>query len=633
MADPVLIGLFVTSHADGENRTYIFDNVSLSGDVDGVIVSEDIASVSGNSAESIYVALEDLNGAVAAVAHPYAAATQVLNRAWTIPLSAFEGVDVTQAAKLYVGVGDGEPGGKGAVTFSDIMVVEAAPGGPKDVTAPGDIVVGVPNQPETDWNDIGWPPNENPSLCIDNNTGTKYLHFAGDIQSTGVQITPLDGPSVVTGITLTTANDAPERDPITYELYGSNESIDGPYELIASGDVVDFAGEAAWPRFTKNATPITFANDTAYAHYQLMFPTVRDPVAQNSMQIAEIELLEGAGILAWEAAAAADSPGYLATSVPLGVYDIGTYGGEQTYEFVVNCNPDEDSVSLALIGRFMSDAGNRVALKYEQWNNLGTYGATVFGVADYDYGVANNPGVDTHLAFVSSEAAGTTELYVDGALAGSVDTAISLSGAVGIGGANRDMEGTGWVDPFDGDILGVAIYDGALTADQIAAHNDALLLVAAADGGCENILVNGNFEDGVADPWSTYGDASLEVVQDDPVEGDYCLHVTVNSAGANFWDAGLQHAGHVFEAGKSYTLSAWFKSKAGEFQINMKPERAADPWEAYGEQQITLSEEWAEYTVNTGVIPADVDPASITFHIAFTAGEFYVDDVVFCEDE
>jgi hypothetical protein len=123
------------------------------------------------------------------------------------------------------------------------------------------------------------------------------------------------------------------------------------------------------------------------------------------------------------------------------------------------------------------------------------------------------------------------------------------------------------------------------------------------------------------------------VVQDDPVEGDYCLHVTVNSAGANFWDAGLQHAGHVFEAGKSYSLSAWFKSKAGEFEINMKPERGADPWEQYGEQRIILTEEWTEYTTNTGVIPADVDPASITFHIAFTAGEFYVDDVVFCEDE
>jgi hypothetical protein len=426
------------------------------------------------------VALEDLTGAIAAVAHPYAAATQLANRAWTIPLSAFEGVDATQAAKLYVGVGDGEAGGKGAVTFTDIKVVEAAPAGPKDVTVPGDIVQGVPNQPETDWNDVGWPPNENPGLAIDNNTGTKFLHFAGDIGPSGIRITPLDGPSVVNGLTLTTANDAPNRDPVTFELSGSNDGIDGPYTLIAAGDIVDFAGEAEWPRFTKNATPITFANETAYAHYQLLFPDVRNPDADNSMQIAEIELLEGAGILSWEAAAAADSPGYLATSVPLGVYDIGTYGGEQTYEFVVNSNPDEEAVSMALIGRFSDAGGNRAAIKFDQWNNTGEYGATLFGVVDLYYGVANNPGVDTIATFVSSEAAGTTELYVDGELAGSVDRAISLSGLVGIGGANRDLEGTGWVDPFDGDILGVAIYDGALSADQIAAHADAFFMVGPA---------------------------------------------------------------------------------------------------------------------------------------------------------
>jgi hypothetical protein len=147
-----------------------------------------------------------------------------------------------------------------------------------------------------------------------------------------------------------------------------------------------------------------------------------------------------------------------------------------------------------------------------------------------------------------------------------------------------------------------------------------------------NLLANGGFEDGVPDPWSTYGDASLEVVQDDPVEGDYCLHVTVGSAVANFWDAGLQHGGHVFEAGKSYTLSAYLKAKEGTMNINFKPELAADPWTGYGSQEFTMTDTWAEYTVNTGVIAENVDPASITFHIAYTAGEFYVDDVRFTED-
>ena len=104
-------------------------------------------------------------------------------------------------------------------------------------------------------------------------------------------MTPILGSTLVTGLTLTTANDAPERDPILFELYGSNESIDGPYELIASGEVADFNQVDAWPRFTMNETEIAFENEVAYEHYQIMFPAVRDTGSANSMQIAEVELI------------------------------------------------------------------------------------------------------------------------------------------------------------------------------------------------------------------------------------------------------------------------------------------------------------------------------------------------------
>ncbi|MBM4028012.1 MAG: hypothetical protein FJ280_21840, partial [Planctomycetes bacterium] len=107
----------------------------------------------------------------------------------------------------------------------------------------------------------------------------------------GFRVTPKMGATVVTSLRLCTANDAEPRDPITYELSGSNESIDGPYTLIAKGNIVDFAGGTAWPRRTWSTTPMRFANTTSYLHYQLMFPTVRAPASANSMQIAEVELL------------------------------------------------------------------------------------------------------------------------------------------------------------------------------------------------------------------------------------------------------------------------------------------------------------------------------------------------------
>ncbi|HEC03987.1 MAG TPA: hypothetical protein ENI81_10675, partial [Phycisphaerales bacterium] len=159
-----------------------------------------------------------------------------------------------------------------------------------DVTGPGDVVKGVPDEPR-DGDIAGWPDGEYPWMTLDDDTSTKFLHFRGDVSPTGFVVEPAMGPTIVTGLTFTTANDDYGRDPTSFEVYGSNESIDGPYELIAAGDVVDFMQADVWPRFTMNATPITFPNMVAYKYYQVLFPTVRDVSAANSMQIGEVELL------------------------------------------------------------------------------------------------------------------------------------------------------------------------------------------------------------------------------------------------------------------------------------------------------------------------------------------------------
>ena len=152
-----------------------------------------------------------------------------------------------------------------------------------------------------------------------------------------------------------------------------------------------------------------------------------------------------------------------------------------------------------------------------------------------------------------------------------------------------------------------------------------------------NLLTNGGFEDGVLDPWYIYdntgGGATAEVVADDPVEGSSCLHVVVPTVNANFWDVGLGQGGYVFEAGKNYTISAFFKCKEGTLDINFKPEHAADPWEGYNEQVITITDQWMEYSVTTPVFSAETSPASTTFHIGFAAGEFWLDNVRFYEGD
>lgn len=168
-----------------------------------------------------------------------------------------------------------------------------------DVTGAGDVVQGVPNDGAfTGDYDLGWPVDwpwvgnhETPDHTIDNDATTKFLHFGGDVKPTGIQVIPSVGATIVTRLTLTTANDGDKRDPTSFELYGSNDGIDGPYTLIASGPIVDFAQATPWPRQTKNATPIVFKNAVAYTSYQLLFPTIRTPATAKAMQIAEIELI------------------------------------------------------------------------------------------------------------------------------------------------------------------------------------------------------------------------------------------------------------------------------------------------------------------------------------------------------
>ena len=98
----------------------------------------------------------------------------------------------------------------------------------------------------------------------------------------------------MTGLSLTTANDSPPRDPLTFTLFGSNTqtAVNTPgttfalanFTQIATGPIPGLVTDPG--RFT-TVPEVTFANTTAFTTYILVFPTVRDAAAANSMQIAE----------------------------------------------------------------------------------------------------------------------------------------------------------------------------------------------------------------------------------------------------------------------------------------------------------------------------------------------------------
>jgi hypothetical protein len=178
-----------------------------------------------------------------------------------------------------------------AAVGAALVTTSPALAGP--ILGPNDPILAIDR--DGDLSLSNYPAAESPDKALDGDPGTKYLNF-GKL-NTGLMVTPVLGPSIIQSMVLTTANDAPERDPASWAVYGTNDNIDllapgvnngdsliANWQLIAQGNV-------ALPATRLTVGPVlSFANTTSYSTYRILFPTVKDAVAANSMQVANIDL-------------------------------------------------------------------------------------------------------------------------------------------------------------------------------------------------------------------------------------------------------------------------------------------------------------------------------------------------------
>jgi hypothetical protein len=201
--------------------------------------------------------------------------------------------------------------------------------GAAGLLAPNDATIGVDETPvPAGWKGCpgggvnngdcsSFPGNEPPSAAIDQNLTTKYLNF-GETNS-GLIITNSDGPIDVNYMRITTANDAVERDPASYQLWGTNDPISSvqnsnsngteTWTLISSGTLDLNQVPGVLPngppapgepnddarRVVGSFIPINAS--ASYSSYRLVFPTVKmsdGPGANaagnaNSMQISDVQ--------------------------------------------------------------------------------------------------------------------------------------------------------------------------------------------------------------------------------------------------------------------------------------------------------------------------------------------------------
>jgi hypothetical protein len=165
---------------------------------------------------------------------------------------------------------------------------------------PADPILAIDTDPpNTNPRMSAYPGNEPPAAALDGIATSKYLNFG--TLNTGLIFTP-QSPSLVQSMQFRTANDAVGRDPTAWRLWGTNDPITSAehstgeaenWSLIAEGPVAlpgtlpDGGGDDE--RQTLGPL-LTFSNSNTYSSYRLVFPTIKNFPAANSMQIADVFL-------------------------------------------------------------------------------------------------------------------------------------------------------------------------------------------------------------------------------------------------------------------------------------------------------------------------------------------------------
>ena len=139
-----------------------------------------------------------------------------------------------------------------------------------------------------------YPVGEEPFNVLDGKASTKYLNFAKE--GSGFIVTPSGMTTqTVQSFKITTANDAQERDPTSWALYGTNDAIvsgDNSTGEAENWTLID-EGAVTLPTARETVGPVvTVTNSGSYTSYKIMFPALKNPASADSMQIADVTFYE-----------------------------------------------------------------------------------------------------------------------------------------------------------------------------------------------------------------------------------------------------------------------------------------------------------------------------------------------------
>ncbi len=155
-----------------------------------------------------------------------------------------------------------------------------------DILSISDAILAIQTAPASRY-----PSGEPPINVIDGDINNKYLNYGEN--NSGIIVTPAYGSSVVRAFEIWTANDAPERDPTNWALYGTTDTIasfNNSQGIVENWTLID-EGYITLPEARNTSGGIVPVNNisTSYTSYKMIFPELKDSAAANSMQISEIQ--------------------------------------------------------------------------------------------------------------------------------------------------------------------------------------------------------------------------------------------------------------------------------------------------------------------------------------------------------
>jgi len=192
-----------------------------------------------------------------------------------------------------------------SVQISEAQFFSAPAGGGSPVLSSGNTILAIDNPGSNAFYTAG-PASaggQGPQNAIDQIIDGSHKHrnqsVGGGLDQTpdgaGLILTPKRGPSVIHEFRIATGNNVVQRDPTSYQIYGTNDAIQSYDEGDGNGGenwTLIGSGSLSLPAARDTISdPIALTNSTAYTSYKVVFPTngwTTTQAGDNGTQLDEI---------------------------------------------------------------------------------------------------------------------------------------------------------------------------------------------------------------------------------------------------------------------------------------------------------------------------------------------------------